>query len=76
PRSRPPYPVEKGLWEMPTVVNNVETFVNVPQIIFNGAEWFMEYGPENSKGTKIFSVSGMVNRPGILELPLGVSLRD
>ncbi|MEW6556734.1 MAG: NADH-ubiquinone oxidoreductase-F iron-sulfur binding region domain-containing protein [Elusimicrobiota bacterium] len=75
PRSRPPYPVEKGVFNMPTVVNNVETYANVPQIILYHTEWFRQCGNVNSSGTKLFSVSGEVNRPGVVELPLGIRLR-
>lgn len=75
PRLKPPYPVQVGLWGQPTVVQNVETLVNVPHIILNGAEWYAAIGTEKSSGPKIFCVSGHVNRPGIYELPLGTPLR-
>jgi len=75
PRLRPPFPAVKGLYESPTVVNNVETLSNVPHIILNGAEWFASIGTAKSTGTKIFSVSGCVNNPGNYELPMGVSAR-
>ncbi|MBI5573928.1 MAG: NADH-quinone oxidoreductase subunit NuoF [Elusimicrobia bacterium] len=75
PRFRPPYPVEKGLSDKPTVINNVETYANVPQIILNGADWLNKYGTEKSKGTKLFSISGIVNNSGVVELPLGISLK-
>jgi NADH:ubiquinone oxidoreductase subunit F (NADH-binding) len=76
PRYRPPFPVQRGLWNQPTVVNNVETLANIPHIILHGAEWFREMGTERSKGTKVFSVSGDVERPGVYELALGTSLKE
>ncbi len=75
PRHRPPYPVEKGLWEKPTIINNVKTLASVPPIIENGAAWYREIGTENSPGTAIFSVVGNVTHPGLVEIPMGVSLR-
>ena len=75
PRLKPPYPVQAGLWGQPTVVQNVETLVNVPHIVLNGAEWYAAIGTEKSTGPKIFCVSGHVNRPGVYELPLGTPLR-
>jgi len=75
-RYRPPFPPSKGLWEKPTVINNVETLMNIPQIILNGASWFGQIGTERSKGTKVFSVSGDVARPGVYELVMGSSLRE
>ena len=75
-RYRPPFPPTKGLWESPTVINNVETLMNIPQVILNGAGWFGQMGTERSKGTKVFSVSGDVERPGVYELVLGSSLRE
>jgi NADH-quinone oxidoreductase subunit F len=75
PRHRPPYPVEKGLWGYPTVINNVKTLASVPPILENGAEWFRGIGTENSPGTAIFSVVGNVVHAGLVEIPMGVSLR-
>ena len=75
PRSRPPFPAVEGLYAKPTVVNNVETLTNVPPIIAYGANWYRQYGTEKSPGSKIFSLSGRVNRPGNYELPLGTSIR-
>ena len=75
-RYRPPFPTDAGLWAQPTTINNVETLMNVPPIIFNGAGWFKEMGTEQSKGTKVFSVSGDVARPGVYELELGSPLRE
>ncbi len=76
PRPRPPYPVEKGLWGKPTNINNVETWANVPQIILNGAEWFASIGTKKSKGTKIFSLVGKINNTGLVEVPMGITLRE
>uniref|UniRef100_A0A7C4XK05 NADH-quinone oxidoreductase subunit NuoF n=1 Tax=candidate division WOR-3 bacterium TaxID=2052148 RepID=A0A7C4XK05_UNCW3 len=76
PRTRPPYPVEKGLWGKPTNINNVETWANVPVIILRGAEWFSSIGTENSKGTKIFSLVGKINNTGLVEVPMGITLRE
>lgn len=76
PRYKPPFPPVSGLWGRPTVINNVETIMNVPHIIENGAMWFRSMGTERSKGTKVFSVSGDVRRPGVYELPMGSSLRE
>jgi NADH-quinone oxidoreductase subunit F len=71
PRLRPPFPAVQGLYAKPTVINNVETLANVPPIVLNGAQWYRQYGTEKSPGTKIFCVSGRVNKPGNYELPLG-----
>lgn len=76
PTSKPPYPAEKGFWNMPTVVNNVETLVNVPRIILNGVDWFREVGTEKSPGTKVFALSGKINNVGLVEVPMGISLRE
>jgi NADH:ubiquinone oxidoreductase subunit F (NADH-binding) len=76
PRIKPPFPAEKGLFQAPTLVNNIETLANVPLIIRNGVEWYKQFGTERSQGTKIFTVSGRVNRPGHYELELGVTLRE
>ncbi len=75
-RCKPPFPVTKGLWGKPTVVNNVETLMNIPQIILNGSRWFQGMGTEKSKGTKVFSVSGDVDVPGVYELELGSKLSE
>ena len=76
PRPKPPFPAQKGLWGKPTVINNVETLANVPYIIRNGAEWFARYGTEKSKGTKVFALTGKVNNTGLIEVPMGISLRE
>jgi NADH-quinone oxidoreductase subunit F len=76
PRQRPPYPAISGLWGKPTNINNVETWANVPLIINNGADWYAETGTEESKGTKIFSLVGKVNNTGLVEVPMGISLRE
>ncbi len=76
PRPRPPFPAHRGLWEKPTVLNNVETYANVAQIILNGGEWYASVGTETSKGTKVFAISGDVNNIGLVEVPMGTSLRS
>ncbi len=76
PRPRPPYPIEKGLWGKPTVINNVETWANVPVIILRGAKWFSKIGTETSKGTKVFSVVGKVRDTGLVEVPMGITLGE
>ncbi|MCL2489071.1 MAG: NADH-quinone oxidoreductase subunit NuoF [Oscillospiraceae bacterium] len=76
PRPRPPYPAVKGLYGCPTVLSNVETFANVPQIILRGAEWFAAMGTERSKGTKVFALGGKINNTGLVEIPMGTKLRD
>jgi bidirectional [NiFe] hydrogenase diaphorase subunit len=75
PRPRPPYPAESGLWGYPTLINNVETFANVPLILRNGPEWFAAIGTDRSKGTKVFSLTGKVRNTGLVEVPLGTPLR-
>ena len=75
-RYKPPFPPASGLWGKPTVINNVETLMNIPPIILNGSAWFREMGTEKSKGTKVFSVSGDVANPGVYELELGTRLSD
>jgi NADH:ubiquinone oxidoreductase subunit F (NADH-binding) len=75
-RYRPPFPPTSGLWGKPTIINNVETLMNVSRIVLKGAEWFEQMGTEKSKGTKVFSVSGDVGRPGVYELVLGSSLKE
>ena len=76
PRPRPPFPAVKGLFGKPTVENNVETFANVPQIILKGAEWFASMGTEKSKGTKVFALGGKINNTGLVEVPMGTTLRE
>jgi NADH-quinone oxidoreductase subunit F len=76
PRLKPPFPAVAGLYASPTVVNNVETICNVPFIVNNGVEWFRKFGTEKSPGFKVFAISGHVNRPGIYEAPLGVTMRE
>ena len=76
PRQRPPFPAERGLWDMPTNINNVETWANVPIIISKGASWYSKIGTEKSKGTKIFSLVGKINNTGLVEVPLGMTLRE
>ena len=75
PRPRPPFPAVKGLFASPTILNNVETYANIPQIILNGAEWFASMGTEKSKGTKVFAVNGKINNTGLVEVPMGTTLR-
>ncbi|RKD94552.1 NAD(P)H-dependent oxidoreductase subunit E [Marinifilum flexuosum] len=76
PELRPPYPAEKGLWDKPTLINNTETLSLVPFIIRNGAESFKEIGTENSKGTKVFALAGKINRGGLIEVPMGITIRQ
>jgi len=76
PQQRPPYPAQKGLWGKPTVINNVETWATVPNIIRRGADWFQGLGTETSKGTKIFSLVGKINNTGLVEVPMGITLRE
>ncbi len=75
PRPRPPFPAVKGLFGKPTILNNVETYANVPQIILNGADWFRAMGTEKSKGTKVFALGGKINNTGLVEIPMGTTLR-
>ena len=75
PRPRPPFPAHKGLWKKPTILNNVETLANIGQIILNGSSWYAGVGTESSKGTKVFALSGDVNNIGLVEIPMGTSLR-
>jgi NADP-reducing hydrogenase subunit HndC len=75
PRPRPPYPAEKGLYGKPTILNNVETYANVPQIILNGARWFKSIGTEKSHGTKVFALGGKIKNTGLVEIPMGTPLR-
>lgn len=76
PRPKPPRSAEKGLWKKPTVLNNVETYANIPQIIRNGADWFASIGTEKSKGTKVFALGGKINNIGLVEVPMGTTLRQ
>ncbi len=76
PRPRPPFPAQKGLFQKPTILNNVETYANIPQIILNGAEWFASMGTEKSKGTKVFALGGKIKNTGLVEIPMGTTLRE
>ena len=76
PRPRPPFPAVKGLWKKPTLLNNVETYANIPVIINNGYEWFSSIGTEKSKGTKVFAIGGKINNTGLVEVPMGTPLRE
>lgn len=76
PRPRPPFPAQKGLFQKPTLLNNVETYANIPQIILNGADWFKSMGTEKSKGTKVFALGGKINNTGLVEVPMGTTLRE
>ncbi len=76
PRPRPPYPAVKGIWDEPTLINNVETLASVPSIIHHGGEWYASIGTEKSKGTKVFALAGKIERTGLIEVPMGLSLRE
>jgi len=76
PRPRPPFPAVKGLWDKPTVINNVETWANIPMIILKGSKWFSSIGTETSKGTKVFALTGKINNSGLIEVPMGTTLRE
>ena len=76
PRPRPPFPAVKGLWEKPSNINNVETWANVAQIMFHGPEWYANYGYEKSRGTKVFALTGKVNNTGLVEVPMGTTIRE
>jgi len=76
PRQKPPFPFQKGLYEKPTIINNVETFANIPPIIQNGNKWYAKFGTEKSKGTKVFALAGDITNTGIIEVPMGTSLGD
>ena len=76
PRPRPPFPAESGLFKKPTILNNVETYANIPQIILNGADWFASMGTEKSKGTKVFALGGKIHNTGLVEVPMGTTLRE
>ena len=76
PRPRPPFPAQKGLFQKPTILNNVETYANIPPIILHGAEWFASMGTEKSKGTKVFALGGKIKNTGLVEIPMGTTLRE
>jgi len=76
PRPRPPFPAQKGLWDMPSLLNNVETYANIPAIILKGPEWFASFGTEKSKGTKVFALAGAVNNTGLVEISIGTPLGE
>ena len=76
PRAKPPFPVHSGLWGKPTVINNVETLANIPYIVRNGADWFASFGTEKSKGTKVFALTGKVKNTGLIEVPMGIPLKE
>ena len=76
PTPKPPFPAQKGLFGKPTIINNVETFANIPQIILKGADWFASMGTEKSKGTKVFALGGKINNTGLVEIPMGTTLRE
>jgi bidirectional [NiFe] hydrogenase diaphorase subunit len=76
PRPRPPYPAQSGLWGYPTLINNVETYANIAPIITNGGDWFAGIGTEHSKGTKVFALAGTIQNTGLIEVPMGTTLRD
>lgn len=76
PRSKPPFPANSGLWRKPTLINNVETYANITKIILNGADWYSSIGTENSKGTKVFALGGNIVNVGLVEVPMGTTLRE
>jgi len=76
PRPRPPYPAQAGLWDMPTLINNVETFANIPSIVRRGGDWYASIGTKKSKGTKVFALTGKVRNVGLIEVPMGTTLRQ
>ena len=76
PKPRPPYPAVSGLWGKPTLINNVETFANIAPIIRNGGKWFANMGSERSKGTKVFALTGKITNTGLVEVPMGIKLRE
>ena len=75
PRPRPPFPAQSGLWELPTLINNVESFANIPTILRRGGEWYASLGTKKSKGTKVFALCGKVRNVGLIEVPMGTTLR-
>lgn len=76
PRNKPPFPANKGLWQRPTIINNVETYANIPVIILKGADWFKTIGTEKSSGTKVFALGGKIKNTGLVEVPMGITLRE
>ena len=76
PRPRPPFPANKGLWGKPTIINNVETYANIPVILLKGADWFGKIGTEKSKGTKVFAIGGKINNTGLVEIAMGTPLKE
>jgi NADH-quinone oxidoreductase subunit F len=76
PRPKPPFPVNRGLWQKPTIINNVETLANIPAIIRRGCGWYASYGTEKSRGTKVFALTGKIKHPGLIEVPMGITLRE
>ena len=76
PNPKPPFPAVSGVWGKPTSINNVETLANVPQILLNGAEWYSSIGTEKSKGTKVFALGGKIKNTGLVEIPMGTTLRE
>jgi len=76
PRPKPPFPVNRGLWQRPTVINNVETLANIPYIIRQGCGWYAAYGTEKSRGTKVFALTGKIKNPGLIEVPMGITLGE
>ncbi len=76
PRPKPPFPVNKGLWQRPTVINNVETLANIPYIMRRGYRWYASHGTERSRGTKVFALTGKIKNPGLIEVPMGITLRE
>lgn len=76
PRAKPPFPVHKGLWQKPTVINNVETLANIAPIIRRGYQWYATFGTERSRGTKVFALTGKIKNPGLIEIPMGITLRE
>ena len=76
PKTKPPFPAQSGYWDKPTIVNNVETFANIPAIILNGADWFASIGTEKSKGTKVFALAGKITNTGLIEVPMGITLGE
>ena len=76
PRPRPPYPAEEGLWSYPTLINNVETLANIPAVVSRGGEWFRGIGTEQSTGTKVFALAGRIENTGLIEVPMGITLRE
>ena len=76
PNPKPPFPAHKGVWGKPTIINNVETYANIAQIIQHGAEWFRSIGTETSPGTKVFALGGKIVNTGLVEVPMGTTLRE